>query len=117
MPEGQNTDATGITISDSAAKRIAFLRDNEGNPNMMLRIQISGGGCSGFQYGFALDDTVNEDDQIFEAGDIKVIADETSLDLINGSELDYVEDLIGSYFALKNPNASSTCGCGSSFSV
>lgn len=114
MAEEQNT---GLTISENAAKRIAFLRDGEGNPAMMLRIQISGGGCSGFQYGFALDDQINDDDQIFEAGDIKVVADETSMELIGGSELDYVEDLIGSYFALKNPNASSTCGCGSSFSV
>ncbi len=106
-----------ITISDNAAKRIAHLVAEESNPDMVLRVSVSGGGCSGFQYGFSLDDKTNEDDLFFENGGVRVVVDEVSLDFLKGSELDYVEDLIGSYFAMKNPNASSTCGCGSSFSV
>ena len=84
---------------------------------MRLRVSVSGGGCSGFQYGFSLDDTKNDDDLLFEKNTIEVIIDEMSLDYLKGSELDYVEDLIGAYFAMKNPNASSTCGCGSSFAI
>jgi iron-sulfur cluster insertion protein len=83
----------------------------------MLRITVSGGGCSGFQYGFSLDDQKNDDDRLFERDGVTVVIDEVSLDLLKGSEVDFVEDLIGSYFAIKNPNASSTCGCGSSFSI
>ncbi len=106
-----------ITISDSAAKRIAHLIAEEGNKAMMLRVTVSGGGCSGFQYGFCLDDKVNDDDVVFEAGGVGAVVDKTSLELLDGSELDYVEDLIGSFFSMKNPNATSTCGCGTSFSI
>jgi iron-sulfur cluster insertion protein len=106
-----------ITISASAAKRIAELRDADGRPGLMLRVAVSGGGCSGFQYGFALDEAVNGDDRIYERDGIKVVVDETSLDLLAGSEVDFVRELVGSYFAMKNPNASSTCGCGSSFAI
>ena len=102
-----------ITISDSAAQRISEL---EGDARM-LRVSITGGGCSGFQYGFSLDGTRNDDDRLFEQGGIKVVVDQVSLDYIRGAELDFVEEMIGSYFSLKNPNASSTCGCGSSFAV
>jgi iron-sulfur cluster insertion protein len=83
----------------------------------MFRVSISGGGCSGFQYGFSLDDQRNADDREFRRGDVGIVVDEVSLDLLRGSEVDFVEDLIGSYFAIRNPNATSTCGCGSSFSV
>lgn len=106
-----------LTISDSAAKQIATLVASEDKPDMRLRVSVSGGGCSGFQYGFELDDSKNDDDLVFEKGGIEIITDETSLEFLKGSELDYVEELIGSYFAMKNPNASSTCGCGSSFAV
>lgn len=113
--------ATPVTdefrISASAARRIAALVAAEQGDNLMLRISVSGGGCSGFQYGFTLDDTRRDDDRVFVRDDVGVLVDEVSLDLLRGSELDYVEDLIGSYFAVKNPNASSTCGCGSSFSL
>lgn len=111
------TEEQGISVSDNAAKRIATLIAQEGNDANMLRIAVSGGGCSGFQYGFSLDDKVNDDDRLFEKNGIKVVVDEMSLDFVRGSELDFVDDLIGSYFSLKNPNASSTCGCGSSFAV
>ena len=107
----------GIEITDSAAKRIEALRSSEGKPELMLRIAVSAGGCSGFSYGFDLDDKINDDDLIFEKAGVKVVVDETSLDLLKGSQLDYKEDLIGSYFQMSNPNANVTCGCGSSFGV
>ncbi len=106
-----------IRISDSAVRRIAALVEQEQSDGSMLRITVSGGGCSGFQYGFSLDDQRNDDDRRFERDGVAVIIDEVSLDLLKGSQVDFVEDLIGSYFAIKNPNASSTCGCGSSFSI
>lgn len=106
-----------VTVTESAAKRVQVLIQMEGKPNMMLRLGVSGGGCSGFQYGITLDDSVNEDDQVFEQHGIKVVIDGTSLDLLGGSVVDYVEDLMGASFQIKNPQASSTCGCGSSFSV
>ena len=112
------TDASPrISLSDSAARRIAELREAEGNSGLMLRITVSGGGCAGFQYGFSLDANRQSEDVVFEAGGVGVLVDETSLGLLAGAELDYVEDLMGAYFTLKNPNATSTCGCGSSFSV
>jgi len=107
----------GISISPSAARRIAELRAAEGKPELMLSVSVSGGGCSGFQYGFTFDDTVNEDDLVFERDDVRVIVDSVSIDFLHGSELDYVEELLGSYFAVQNPNASSSCGCGTSFSI
>jgi iron-sulfur cluster insertion protein len=107
-----------IAISASAARRIAALIAAEGGSEQLrLRVAVSGGGCSGFQYGFTLDDERRDDDRVFERDGVGVLIDEVSLELLKGSQLDYVESLIGSYFAVKNPNASSTCGCGSSFSV
>lgn len=106
-----------IGISANAAKRISQLIAQEGNAAAMLRVSVSGGGCAGFQYGFSLDDKINDDDRVFEENGVKVVVDDMSLGLTAGSVLDFVDDMIGSYFALKNPNASSTCGCGSSFAV
>jgi iron-sulfur cluster insertion protein len=106
-----------IGISERAAKRIAKLIADEGGDHLAFRVAVSGGGCSGFQYGFSLDNQRNEDDHVFERDGVEVVIDEVSLDLLRDSEVDFVEDLIGSYFSIKNPNASSTCGCGSSFSV
>ncbi|PIW28880.1 MAG: iron-sulfur cluster insertion protein ErpA [Rhodospirillales bacterium CG15_BIG_FIL_POST_REV_8_21_14_020_66_15] len=118
MPDGTPlAPEEGILISDSAATRIGQLRDMDGNPDLMLRVAVTAGGCSGFSYGFDLDDKVNDDDLVFEKNGIKVVVDETSLDLLKGSELDFKEDLIGSYFQMANPNANVTCGCGSSFGV
>ena len=110
-----NTKAFGIT--ENAAKRIAALRDAEGNDALMLRITVSGGGCSGFQYGFDFDDTVNDDDRVFERDGVKVVVDDVSLDFLVKAQVDFKEDLIGSYFAIENPNATSSCGCGTSFSI
>ena len=106
-----------ITISDNAAKRIAFLVDQEQDSTLMLRVSVLGGGCSGFQYSFLMDDSKLEDDQIFDKDDAKVVIDQTSLQLLNGSQIDYVEDLSASSFVIKNPNAASSCGCGNSFSI
>jgi iron-sulfur cluster insertion protein len=111
------SDTAVFAISDNAAKRIAILVSMEKTPNMRLRVAVSGGGCSGFQYGFSLDNELKDDDLLYEKNGIEVVVDEVSLDLLKGSELDFKEDLIGSYFAMTNPNATSTCGCGTSFAI
>jgi len=115
MPDTPVTE--GLAITDKAASRIRAIAEAEGNPAMALRVTVSGGGCSGFQYGFKLDAKRHADDRTFEKNGITVLVDETSLDLVNGATLDFVEDLVGSYFKMTNPQAVSTCGCGSSFSV
>ena len=106
-----------VTVTDSAARRIAAIMASEGDATLKLRIAVSGGGCSGFQYGFTLDDTVNQDDRLFEREGAVVVIDETSLELLRGAEIDFVEDLGGAAFQIRNPNAQSSCGCGNSFSV
>lgn len=117
-PDGTHPAGDDLMISASAARRIAKLIAAEGGGEAMrLRVAVSGGGCSGFQYGFSIDDVRRDDDREFARDGVGVLIDETSLELLRGAELDYVEDLIGSYFVVKNPNATSTCGCGSSFSI
>ena len=111
------SDLQPVTITENAARRIAALMAGEANPNLMLRIAVSGGGCSGFQYGFTLDDSRLDEDVLFERSGIKVVIDTTSLELIQGAELDFVEELVGSSFQVRNPNASSSCGCGNSFAI
>ena len=111
-PETQN-----LTMTASAAKRVAALIAQEGDSGLMLRVSVSGGGCSGFQYGFSFDDTVNADDRTFERDGVKLVVDEVSLDLLAGSEIDYVEELIGASFQINNPQATSSCGCGTSFAI
>jgi len=111
------TSERRITISDSAARRIAALKTQEAAEGAFLRIAVSGGGCSGFQYGLSFDEERNPDDVVFEHGGVRVVVDEVSLDLLNGSEVDFVEDLMGASFQIKNPNAASSCGCGNSCSI
>lgn len=106
-----------VSLTAVAARQISTLVAAEGNPGLMLRLAVSGGGCSGFQYGFSFDDTRNEDDLVFERDGVKLLVDQTSIDLLGGAEIDFVEDLVGSSFQVRNPNASSSCGCGSSFSI
>lgn len=106
-----------FSISDNAAQRILHLVAKGDVSGTMLRISIAGGGCSGFQYSFAFDNTVSADDKVFENKGAKVIIDEVSLGLLSDSILDYVEDMVASTFVIKNPNAASSCGCGNSFSV
>jgi iron-sulfur cluster insertion protein len=106
-----------VNLTEAAARRIAQLIAQEGNPDLMLRLAVSGGGCSGFQYGFSFDDTRNDDDVEFLRDGVKLLIDSTSLDLLAGAEIDFVEDLVGASFQVRNPNATSSCGCGSSFSI
>ena len=106
-----------VSLTAAAARRIGELVATEGNPDLMLRLAVSGGGCSGFQYGFSFDDTRNEDDRVFERDGVRLLVDSTSLDLLGGAEVDFVEDLVGAAFQVRNPNATSSCGCGSSFSI
>ena len=111
------TSERRITISDSAARRIAALKAQEAAEWAFLRIAVSGGGCSGFQYGLSFDEETSPDDVVFEHGGIRVVVDDVSLELLNGSEVDFVEDLMGASFQIKNPNAASSCGCGTSFAI
>jgi iron-sulfur cluster insertion protein len=104
-----------VAVTDRAARRIAEITAAEGRG--ALRVAVLAGGCNGFQYRFELDDATQEDDVVIERGGAKVLIDPVSLDLLAGAELDYAEELMGSYFAVKNPNAKSACGCGTSFSV
>ena len=106
-----------IVLTEAAARRIAFLREQENAEGARLRIAVSGGGCSGFQYGLSFDDQRNPDDFLFERDGIGVVVDDVSLDLLNGAEIDFVEDLMGASFQIRNPNAASSCGCGNSFSI
>jgi iron-sulfur cluster insertion protein len=104
-------------ISESARERLAFLFAQEGKPGAMLRVKVSGGGCSGYQYGYDFEHNVGEDDLIFGDDDVKVIVDNVSMDLLAGSQIDFVTDMIGASFQINNPNADSSCGCGASFSI
>lgn len=106
-----------LVFTDNAAQKVGALIAEEGNDNLKLRVYISGGGCSGFQYGFTFDEEVNDDDTTVENGGVTVLVDSMSIQYLTGAEIDYKEDLSGSQFVIRNPNASTTCGCGSSFSV
>ena len=108
---------SGLTISDAAATQINYLKKKDKNASLFLRITVDGGGCSGFQYDIKLDDTPQAKDVSFSYKGATVVADEISLGFIEGSEVDYVQDLAASQFVITNPNASSKCGCGNSFSI
>ncbi|HVF83393.1 MAG TPA: iron-sulfur cluster insertion protein ErpA [Sphingomicrobium sp.] len=105
-----------LTLSPSAASRVAAIAARQGKP-AMLRLAVAGGGCAGFSYKFALAESVEAGDAVAETGGVKLVVDPVSLDLLDGSQVDYVEDLGGAAFKVTNPNAASGCGCGSSFSV
>jgi iron-sulfur cluster assembly accessory protein len=107
--------STAFRLTDRAAERIAEISSEQGGG--ALRIAVLAGGCSGFQYKFELDQTRAEDDVVIEQGSAQVFIDQTSLELLEGSELDYTDALIGSHFAVRNPQAASSCGCGSSFAL
>ena len=108
--------AAPVTVSARAAKRIAEILKAETTP-MMLRVAVTGGGCSGFQYSFALDDTRMDDDLVIERDGATVLIDPMSLDFLKGAEIDFSNELIGAAFKVNNPNAASSCGCGTSFSI
>ena len=109
--------APSIVFTDAAARKVQELILEERNPGLMLRVYISGGGCSGFQYGFTFDEVTNEDDTTMEKNGVTLLIDPMSFQYLVGAEIDYSEGLQGSQFVIKNPNATSTCGCGSSFSA
>ncbi len=111
------SETNAISITQSAAKRVGELIAAQGDENLMLRIAVSAGGCSGFSYGFDLDDESNDDDLVFEDHGIKVVVDEMSLEILGNTEVDYVDDLMGAAFKLNIPNATASCGCGVSFAV
>ncbi|WP_431067632.1 iron-sulfur cluster insertion protein ErpA [Methylotuvimicrobium sp.] len=115
--DSRNFMAEPIIFTDSAAAKVGDLIADEGNDNLKLRVYVSGGGCSGFQYGFTFDEEVNEDDTQVENGGVTVLIDSMSIQYLTGAEIDYKEDLSGAQFVIRNPNATTTCGCGSSFSA
>ncbi|HNU12518.1 MAG TPA: iron-sulfur cluster insertion protein ErpA [Rubrivivax sp.] len=105
-----------LIFTDSAAAKVAELVAEEGNPDLKLRVFVQGGGCSGFQYGFTFDEVVNEDDTRMVKNGVTLLIDAMSLQYLVGAEIDYKDELQGAQFVIKNPNAGTTCGCGSSFS-
>ena len=106
-----------LNFTDNAANKVKSLIDEEGNDALKLRVFVTGGGCSGFQYGFTFDEETNEDDTAMQKNGVTLLIDPMSYQYLIGAEIDYQEDLEGSQFVIKNPNATSTCGCGSSFSA
>ncbi|MCP3429372.1 iron-sulfur cluster insertion protein ErpA [Opacimonas viscosa] len=109
--------AVPIEFSDAAAKKVKTLIEEESNPELKLRVYVTGGGCSGFQYGFTFDEKVNEGDMTIEKESVTLVVDPMSLQYLVGGVVDYTEGLEGSRFLVNNPNATTTCGCGSSFSI
>ena len=109
--------ALPIEFSDAAARKVKTLVDEEENPNLKLRVYVTGGGCSGFQYGFTFDERVNEGDTTIDKNEVTLVVDPMSLQYLVGGEVDYTEGLEGSRFLVTNPNATTTCGCGASFTV
>ncbi len=107
-----------LQLTENAGKKIlSLIKEEASTEPQMFRVMVSGGGCSGFQYGFSLDNKAHQDDQIFQSQGVQVVIDEASLALLEGAQIDYVEELIGASFQIKNPNASTSCGCGNSFSI
>jgi iron-sulfur cluster insertion protein len=106
-----------LIFSDSAAAKVRQLIEEEGNSELKLRVFVQGGGCSGFQYGFTFDEVVNEDDTTMERNGVTLLIDAMSYQYLVGAEIDYKEDIEGAQFVIRNPNATTTCGCGSSFSA
>jgi iron-sulfur cluster insertion protein len=109
--------ALPIEFSDAAARKVKTLVEEEENPNLKLRVYVTGGGCSGFQYGFTFDEKVNEGDTTIDKNEVTLVVDPMSLQYLVGGEVDYTEGLEGSRFLVNNPNATTTCGCGASFTV
>lgn len=117
MSDQTDTTGSSLTFSQTAAKKVGGMIEEKGNPNLKLRVYIQGGGCSGFQYGFSFDEEINEGDEVVVTDGVTLVVDPMSLQYLEGAEVDYTEGLQGSQFIVRNPNATTTCGCGSSFSV
>ena len=112
-----DTPADPLVFTDSAANKVRQLIDEEGNPDLKLRVFVTGGGCSGFQYGFTFDEETNDDDTVMEKAGVRLLIDAMSYQYLVGAEIDYTEGVEGAQFVIRNPNATTTCGCGSSFTV
>ncbi|KAF9396833.1 putative iron-sulfur cluster insertion protein ErpA 1 [Podila verticillata] len=112
-----DTPSAPLIFTDSAANKVKQLIDEEGNTALKLRVFVQGGGCSGFQYGFTFDEEIGEDDTVMDKNGVQLLIDAMSYQYLVGAEIDYKDDLSGAQFVIKNPNASTSCGCGSSFSV
>lgn len=110
-------DAVAMRLTDNAARKVKALVSEEGNPNLKLRVYVTGGGCSGFQYGFSFDEAVNDDDTLVSNSGANLLVDPLSYQYLVGSSVDYIEGLQGARFVVENPMATTTCGCGMSFSV
>ena len=110
-------DEVPVVFTDAAANKVRTLLDEEPDPSQKLRVFVRGGGCSGFQYGFKFDDTVEADDTVVVKNGVMLLVDAMSVQYLQGAEIDYKEDVQGAQFVIRNPNASTTCGCGNSFSV
>ena len=117
MSEQAEVTSPAVTFTAVAAKKVAAMIEDEGNPNLKLRVFIQGGGCSGFQYGFEFAEEITEGDESFVTDGVTLLIDPMSMQYLEGAEVDYVEGLQGAQFVVRNPNAMTTCGCGSSFSV
>ncbi len=114
---GSATAPPPLVFTDAAARKVSELIDEEDNPDLMLRVFVAGGGCSGFQYGFTFDEKIEEGDSSVENQGVTLVVDPMSVQYLMGAEIDYKEDLQGAQFVIRNPNAATTCGCGSSFTV
>ena len=116
-PESTLAMPDPLVFTDAAASKVAALVAEEGNPELKLRVFVQGGGCSGFQYGFTFDEQVNDDDTVMRKNGVSLLIDAMSYQYLVGAEIDYKDDLNGAQFVIRNPNASTTCGCGSSFTT
>lgn len=116
-PKPKVIEGATVAFTDAAANKVKALVEEEKNPELKLRVSVDGGGCSGFQYAFAFDEKVNDNDTVIEKNGATMVVDVTSMQYLNGAEVDYLEGLEGARFVVNNPNADSTCGCGSSFSI
>jgi len=117
MSEAEVFNPVLLQITDNAVRKVQLLVEDEGNPGLRLRVYVTGGGCSGFQYGFTFDEKASDDDTLVEKDGVGVLVDPLSFQYLVGAEVDYQEGLEGARFVIKNPNASTTCGCGASFSI
>ncbi len=117
MSESVSLPAGAVSLTDGAAKKVSQLGAEQGRAAHLFRVYIQGGGCSGFQYGFTFEDQVGDGDLVVENGEVKLLVDPMSFQYLLGAEIDYKEDLQGARFVISNPNASTTCGCGSSFAI
>jgi len=116
-PELSPETEAGVTVTEAAALKVRSLLDDEPNPDQLLRVYVTGGGCSGFQYGFRFEDVAEDDDLAIEKCGVTIVVDSMSLQYLVGAEIDYKESVEGAQFVIRNPNATTSCGCGSSFSV